>query len=135
MTGKKQCEIGWTKADKAAVRKWERLQRCAGPATAPGSVSSSVPAPPPPGTAVAAKCFGKWSACWKEAQAIDALNVEIGKLQTLLTGMRVLRPSPTKEITSLSKMIAAKQQEVRMKMIGLAGQQASYLDCVKGTKV
>ena len=135
MTGKRQCEIGPTKYDRAAVRKWERLQRCAGPATAPGSVSSSVPAPPPPGTAVAARCYGKWSLCWKEAQAIDALNVESGKLQTLLTGMRALKPSPTKEIASLSKMIVNKQSEVRKKMIALGYQQQAYLDCVKGARV
>ena len=48
MTVKNRCEIGPVKYDRAAVRKWEKLQKCAGPATAPGSVSSSVPAPPPP---------------------------------------------------------------------------------------
>ena len=130
MSTKRQCEIGLTKHERKAARDWATLQKT----KAPGSVSSTVPAPPAPGTR-AAKCYPRWMYCWQEAQVIDALNADIQKLRVYLAWLRTLRPVPAGQMNLVSAQIAAKQQEVRKRMIALTAQKAAYMDCLRGMSV
>jgi hypothetical protein len=131
MSKKTQCELGLTKHEKKCGRDWLRLKK----SKALGSVSSSVPAPPAPGTPAAAKCYSRWMYCWQEAQIIDALNADIQQLQVYLAYLRTLKPVPTGQVNLVLKQIAAKQQEVRLKMNALAQQKLAYYDCLRGRPV